>query len=160
MKYAPCVPPSSIILNSHGSNKLVSHSCLLRAGHMTGKGSAVKYGPFRGSRCIANVCVYVHFPRPSGPLAAVEKLFAEMPADEQTALWKAKEDVYRLISTKMTPLPGLLDFLERCEAAGLAMILVTNAPRLDAIHTLKVLDLSHRSAVRLPGFAHAFGGHY
>eukprot|EP00903_Cladosiphon_okamuranus_P011003 g10392.t1 len=76
--------------------------------------------------------------------AIVEKLFPEMPADDQTALWKSKEDVYRLISTKMTPLPGLLDFLDRCESHGLAMILVTNAPRLDAVHTLEVLNLSHR----------------
>lgn len=68
-----------------------------------------------------------------------------MPADDQTALWKSKEDVYRLISTKMTPLPGLLDFLDRCRSHGLAMILVTNAPRLDAVHTLEVLKLSDRS---------------
>lgn len=44
----------------------------------------------------------------------------------------------------MTPLPGLLDFLELCRAAGLAVILVTNAPRLDAVHTLEVLGLSDR----------------
>lgn len=67
-----------------------------------------------------------------------------MPADDQTALWKSKEDVYRLISTKMTPLPGLLDFLDLCRSRGLAMILVTNAPRVDAVHTLEVLDLSDR----------------
>eukprot|EP00904_Undaria_pinnatifida_P010393 jgi/Undpi1/6484/HiC_scaffold_20.g08963.m1 len=76
--------------------------------------------------------------------AIVEKLFPDMPADEQTTLWRSKEDVYRLNSTKMTPLKGLLAFFERCQAAGLAMILVTNAPRLDAIHTLEVLGLSHR----------------
>lgn len=67
-----------------------------------------------------------------------------MPAEEQTALWKSKEDVYRQISTKMTPLPGLISFLERCREAKLAMILVTNAPRLDAVHTLRVLDLYDR----------------
>ena len=78
------------------------------------------------------------------PVRAVEKLFPEMRADDQTALWKSKEDIYRLISTKMTPLQGLLAFFDRCQAAGLAMILVTNAPRLDAVHTLKVLGLSHR----------------
>lgn len=78
------------------------------------------------------------------PVGAVEKLFPEMPAGDQTALWKSKEDVYRLISTKMTPLQGLLAFFDRCQAAGLAMILVTNAPRIDAVHTLKVLGLSDR----------------
>lgn len=67
-----------------------------------------------------------------------------MPSHDQTALWKSKEDIYRLISTKMTTLPGLLDFLEICQKAGLAMILVTNAPRLDAVHTLEVLQLSDR----------------
>lgn len=71
-----------------------------------------------------------------------------MPAEEQTALWKSKEDVYRRISTKMTPLPGLTDFLERCREANLAMILVTNAPRVDAVHTLRVLDLYHRRVGR------------
>ena len=80
----------------------------------------------------------------SSPVRAVKKLFPDMPADEQTTLWRSKEDVYRLNSTKMTPLKGLLAFFERCQAAGLAMILVTNAPRLDAIHTLEVLGLSHR----------------
>lgn len=74
----------------------------------------------------------------------VEKLFPDMPSDDQTALWKSKEDIYRLISTKMAPLPGLLDFLEKCQKAELAMILVTNAPRLDAVHTLEVLQLSYR----------------
>ncbi len=80
---------------------------------------------------------------------AVEKLFPEMPADDQTALWKSKEEVYRLISTKMTPLPGLVDFLDRCRDQGLAMILVTNAPRLDALHTLEVLHLSDRYVTHL-----------
>lgn len=74
-------------------------------------------------------------------LQPVEKLFPDMPAEDQTALWKSKEDIYRSVSTKLTPLPGLLVFLERCKAAGLAMIVVTNAPRLDAVHTLKVLGL-------------------
>lgn len=74
----------------------------------------------------------------------VEKLFQDMPADDQTALWESKEGVYRLISTKMSPLPGLLTFLDRCNEAGLAMIVVTNAPRLDAVHTLKVLNLYDR----------------
>lgn len=72
-----------------------------------------------------------------------------MSADDQTALWKSKEEVYRLISTKMTPLPGLLDFLDRCRSKGFAMIVVTNAPRLDAVHTLKILDLFDRYAVGL-----------
>lgn len=74
----------------------------------------------------------------------VEKLFPDMPAEEQTALWKSKEEIYREISTKLTPLPGLLVFLERCKAAGIATIVVTNAPRIDAVHTLKVLGLFER----------------
>lgn len=74
----------------------------------------------------------------------VEKLFPDMPAAAQTALWKSKEVTYREISTKLTPLPGLLAFLENCEAAGLAMIVVTNAPRVDAVHTLTVLGLFER----------------
>lgn len=84
----------------------------------------------------------------------VEKLFPEMPTDDQTALWKSKEEVYRLISTKMTPLPGLLAFLDRCRSRGLAMILVTNAPRLDAVHTLEVLNLSDRYGGRVGYVAH------
>lgn len=78
------------------------------------------------------------------PLLPVEKLFPDMPTDDQTALWTSKEEVYRLVSTKLTPLPGLLAFLSSCEVAGLAMIIVTNAPRIDAVHTLKVLGLSDR----------------
>lgn len=81
---------------------------------------------------------------PHVPVLSVEKLFPDMPTDHQTALWKSKEAVYRVISTEMTPLPGLLAFLERCQVAGLDMIIVTNAPRIDAIHTLKVLGLYER----------------
>ncbi|CAN0095003.1 unnamed protein product, partial [Ectocarpus fasciculatus] len=80
----------------------------------------------------------------SNPAIAVEKLFPEMLAEDQTALWKAKEEVYRNISTTMTLLPGLLNFLDCCRSEGLAMILVTNAPRLDAVHTLNILGLSDR----------------
>ncbi|CAM9885869.1 unnamed protein product [Ectocarpus sp. 6 AP-2014] len=80
----------------------------------------------------------------SNPAIAVEKLFPEMLAEDQTALWKAKEEVYRKISTTMTLLPGLLEFLDCCQSEGLAMILVTNAPRLDAVHTLNILGLSDR----------------
>ncbi|CAM9296550.1 unnamed protein product [Hapterophycus canaliculatus] len=82
----------------------------------------------------------------SNTAIAVEKLFPDMSADEQTFLWKSKEEVYRQISTKMMPLPGLVAFLDACESKGLAMILVTNAPRLDAVHTLNVLGLSDRFA--------------
>ncbi|CAM9262174.1 unnamed protein product [Discosporangium mesarthrocarpum] len=74
----------------------------------------------------------------------VSKLVPDMPAEEQTALWQEKEEVYRRISTKMTPLPGLFDFLEKCERAGIAMIVVTNAPRIDAVHTLNILGLMDR----------------
>lgn len=82
--------------------------------------------------------------RPFAPVVLVAKLFPEMPVEEQTALWQSKEELYRTISTKMTPLPGLSVFLERCDAAGVATIIVTNAPRPDAVHTLKVLGLWDR----------------
>lgn len=88
----------------------------------------------------------------------VNKLFPGMPDSDQIALWRSKEDLYRKISTKMTPLPGLLKFLERCETAGLEMIVVTNAPRLDAIHTLKVLDLYDRQEFTLARYIYSAAG--
>ncbi|CAM9215355.1 unnamed protein product [Choristocarpus tenellus] len=76
--------------------------------------------------------------------AIVSKLFPDMSPEKQMALWKAKEAMYRHISTGMTKLPGLLNILERCEQAGLAMIVVTNAPRADTVHTLDILGLTDR----------------
>ena len=57
---------------------------------------------------------------------------------EQRAMHDQKEALYRTVSTAMTPLPGLAKLLDWCDSNKIATIVVTNAPRLDAHHTLKV----------------------
>ncbi|CAN0094151.1 unnamed protein product, partial [Phaeothamnion confervicola] len=57
-----------------------------------------------------------------------------------------KEGVYRRISGGMTRLAGLTRFLCHCDAAALQTVVVTNAPRVDAFHTLEVLGLTDRFA--------------
>jgi beta-phosphoglucomutase-like phosphatase (HAD superfamily) len=64
-----------------------------------------------------------------------------MPANEQRELWEAKEQRYRDISKGMKALPGLSNLISFLSSKGVKIIIVTNAPRIEATHTLKVLQL-------------------
>ncbi|KAG5190634.1 HAD-like domain-containing protein [Tribonema minus] len=77
------------------------------------------------------------------------RLFPDMPLAQQEEMWDRKEALYRRISTAMAPLPGLARLLEWCDLedddkARIATIIVTNAPRLDARHTMEVLGIHER----------------
>ncbi len=70
-----------------------------------------------------------------------------LPHWEQTrmkALWLAKEALYRERSVNMKPLPGVAKILDWCEALDVPKVIVTNAPRIDAEHTLHTLRLRDR----------------
>jgi HAD superfamily hydrolase (TIGR01509 family) len=62
-----------------------------------------------------------------------------------------KEAQFRRIATSLAPLPGLAAFLDRAAAAGLGLIVVTNAPRANAEHVLEATGLTDR-------FSHVISG--
>jgi len=62
-----------------------------------------------------------------------------------------KERLFRELATRLDPLPGLMDLLALAEERGLAVALVTNAPRANADHMLAALGLAERFAVRVLG---------
>lgn len=66
----------------------------------------------------------------------------ELPRMEK--LWLAKEALYRERSVNISPLPGVLRILDWCDAQKVDYVLVTNAPRIDCIHTLHSLKLHER----------------
>jgi len=75
----------------------------------------------------------------------VPKLLPQLNSEEQKYLWMEKEAEYRrLTGGGMTPMSGLASFLDLCERSSIKMIVVTNAPRVDAIHTLSMLNLFDR----------------
>lgn len=77
---------------------------------------------------------------------ANETIFARfLPAlsgEERRRLADEKEALYRRRTPRMTPMPGLLRLIDWAKARGVACALVTNGPRLNVEHTLKVLGLT------------------
>ena len=69
-----------------------------------------------------------------------------MSLTEQTTMWTEKEALYREMSANMQPMAGLDCLLRWCDSNSISTIIVTNAPRVDAQHTMGVLGLSERFA--------------
>ena len=62
-----------------------------------------------------------------------ERFLANEPPDRQTAIMEQKEAAFRnLVSGQVKPTPGLMALLARADQAGIPMVAVTNAPRLNA----------------------------
>jgi HAD superfamily hydrolase (TIGR01509 family) len=72
--------------------------------------------------------------------------FPELDAAGQAAISAEKESLFRASLRALTPTPGLLALLDRAEAAGWAMAVVTNAPRANAEAMLGGLGLAGRFA--------------
>lgn len=71
-------------------------------------------------------------------------LKSEAP-DRQTAIMDEKEAVFRnLVTGRIEPTPGLMALLDRADAAGVPMVAVTNAPRLNAELLLSGLRITDR----------------
>jgi HAD superfamily hydrolase (TIGR01509 family) len=69
---------------------------------------------------------------------------AESPAS-RAAVMDEKEETFRnLVAGRIEPLPGLMTLLDRADAAGVPMVAVTNAPRLNAELLLSGLGIMHR----------------
>jgi len=68
-----------------------------------------------------------------------------LPEDELSAFTQEKEGLYRELSGgALQPLPGLLELLDRLDAARVPVALATSAPAENVAHTLRELDLSRR----------------
>jgi HAD superfamily hydrolase (TIGR01509 family) len=68
--------------------------------------------------------------------------FPALSEDERRRLADEKEALYRRLTPRMTPMPGLARLIGWAKARGVACALVTNGPRLNVEHTLKVLGLT------------------
>ena len=73
------------------------------------------------------------------------RFLAEEPPTRQTAIIGEKEATFRrLVAGKVQPLPGLMALLARADRAGIPMVVVTNAPRLNAEILLSGLGITDR----------------
>jgi len=71
-------------------------------------------------------------------------LFPERSVAEHEAFADRKEARFRALSPQLTPLPGLVRLLDFSQEQGLGICVVTNAPRANAEHMLRVLGLRER----------------
>ncbi|MFK4385409.1 HAD family hydrolase [Bradyrhizobium sp. USDA 223] len=77
---------------------------------------------------------------------AIGERFLPHEAPERRALiLEEKEEVFRtLVAGQIAPLPGLMALLDRADGAGIPVVAVTNAPRLNAELLLSGLGITHR----------------
>jgi HAD superfamily hydrolase (TIGR01509 family) len=74
-----------------------------------------------------------------------ERFLPDEPPERRLAIMDEKEAAFRsLVAGKITPLPGLMTLLARADRAGVPMVAVTNAPRLNAEMLLAGLGISDR----------------
>lgn len=68
--------------------------------------------------------------------------FPALSGEERQRLADEKEALYRDLTPRMAPMPGLSRLIGWAKAKGVACALVTNGPRRNVEHTLKVLGLA------------------
>ncbi|MBR0953838.1 HAD family hydrolase [Bradyrhizobium canariense] len=74
-----------------------------------------------------------------------ERFLPDEPPERRALILDEKEGVFRaLVAGQIEPLPGLMALLDRADAAGIPMVAVTNAPRLNAELLLSGLGIAHR----------------
>ncbi len=74
-----------------------------------------------------------------------ERFLADEPPKRQATIMAEKETTFRkLVSGRIQPLPGLMTLLALADRAGIPMVAVTNAPRLNAEMLLSGLGIMHR----------------
>jgi HAD superfamily hydrolase (TIGR01509 family) len=87
-----------------------------------------------------------------------ERFLPDETRERQAAIMDEKEAVFRkLVSGKVQPMPGLMTLLALADRAGIPMVAVTNAPRLNAELLLSGLGIMHRFKALMIGdeLAHA-----
>ncbi|MBB4260265.1 MULTISPECIES: HAD family hydrolase [unclassified Bradyrhizobium] len=78
-------------------------------------------------------------------VAIGERFLPDEAPERRALILDEKEEVFRaLVAGQIEPLPGLMALLDRADAAGVPMVAVTNAPRLNAELLLSGLGISHR----------------
>jgi len=74
-----------------------------------------------------------------------DRFLAGETPERQAAILDEKEAVFRnLVAGRIAPTPGLMSLLDRADAAGVPMVAVTNAPRLNAELLLSGLHITDR----------------
>ena len=74
-----------------------------------------------------------------------ERFLPDETQERQAAIMAEKEAVFRkLASGKIQPMPGLMTLLALADRAGIPVVAVTNAPRLNAELLLSGLGIMHR----------------
>jgi HAD superfamily hydrolase (TIGR01509 family) len=74
-----------------------------------------------------------------------ERFLAGETPDRQMAIMDEKEAAFRnLVAGEVRPTPGLMALFARADEAGIPMVAVTNAPRLNAEMLLSGLGIMHR----------------
>ncbi|MBR0986246.1 HAD family hydrolase [Bradyrhizobium liaoningense] len=74
-----------------------------------------------------------------------ERFLPDEAPERRALILDEKEEVFRaLVAGQIEPLPGLMALLDRADAAGIPMVAVTNAPRLNAELLLSGLGITHR----------------
>lgn len=74
-----------------------------------------------------------------------ERFLSGEPPHRQAAIMEEKEETFRtLVAGKIAPTPGLMTLLSAAENAGIPMVAVTNAPRLNAEMLLSGLGIMGR----------------
>jgi len=74
-----------------------------------------------------------------------ERFLAGETLEARATVMNEKEAIFRdLVAGQIAPLPGLMALLDRADDAGIPMVAVTNAPRLNAELLLSGLGITHR----------------
>jgi HAD superfamily hydrolase (TIGR01509 family) len=74
-----------------------------------------------------------------------ERFLADEAPERRAEILGEKEQVFRdLVAGQIAPLPGLMALLDRADTAGIPMVAVTNAPRLNAELLLEGLGITER----------------
>jgi HAD superfamily hydrolase (TIGR01509 family) len=74
--------------------------------------------------------------------AIVADLLPSLDAAAREALIERKEARFRELAPRLTPLRGAPELLRRARAAGVAIAVVSNAPRPNALFMLRAIDLA------------------
>lgn len=74
----------------------------------------------------------------------VQDLLPELPLRAVQEFCDRKEARFRELASELVPTPGLLNLIAWAEASGLKQAVVTNAPRENADHMLRVLQLQDK----------------
>lgn len=73
-----------------------------------------------------------------------ERFLPDEAPERRAVILDEKEEVFRaLVAGQIEPLPGLMALLDQANAAGIPMVAVTNAPRLNAELLLSGLGIMH-----------------